>query len=227
MVSRRRVSQRDDAPCRPDPAAGVAVHAVSLRSDLQRFRRASRCARQRAAVADKPTDERADWEIFNGLGVAYAQAAGKPFTRIAGTCHGHRRRSAAWWFGPDVRRTGCRTARRRSRPAAAESAGAPADGERRDRMRAAVAARRSRAACCPLASSQLSADALQLIGRREIRSNNSWMHNAPRLVKGKPRHHLLVHPDDLRARGSRRRRHACSCARAPARFASRRERANR
>jgi anaerobic selenocysteine-containing dehydrogenase len=42
---------------------------------------------------------------------------------------------------------------------------------------------------------------LQLIGRREIRSNNSWMHNAPRLVKGKPRHHLLVHPTDLRARG--------------------------
>lgn len=27
------------------------------------------------------------------------------------------------------------------------------------------------------------------------------MHNAPRLVKGKPRHHLLMHPDDLAARG--------------------------
>jgi len=43
--------------------------------------------------------------------------------------------------------------------------------------------------------------ALQLIGRREIRSNNSWMHNAPRLAKGKPRHHLLMHPDDLADRG--------------------------
>jgi anaerobic selenocysteine-containing dehydrogenase len=43
--------------------------------------------------------------------------------------------------------------------------------------------------------------ALRLIGRRHVRSNNSWMHNAPRLVKGKPRHHLLVHPDDLAARG--------------------------
>jgi anaerobic selenocysteine-containing dehydrogenase len=43
--------------------------------------------------------------------------------------------------------------------------------------------------------------ALQLIGRRDIRSNNSWMHNAPRLVKGKPRHHLWMHPDDLGARG--------------------------
>ncbi len=27
------------------------------------------------------------------------------------------------------------------------------------------------------------------------------MHNAPRLVKGKPRHHLLMHPSDLAARG--------------------------
>ncbi len=44
-------------------------------------------------------------------------------------------------------------------------------------------------------------DALRLIGRRHVRSNNSWMHNAPRLVKGKPRHQLLMHPDDLRSRG--------------------------
>ena len=39
---------------------------------------------------------------------------------------------------------------------------------------------------------------LLLIGRRHVRSNNSWMHNYHRLVKGKPRHHLLMHPDDLR-----------------------------
>ncbi|MFK3772005.1 molybdopterin oxidoreductase family protein [Pseudomonas sp. NPDC089406] len=41
---------------------------------------------------------------------------------------------------------------------------------------------------------------LLLIGRRHVRSNNSWMHNFHRLVKGKPRHHLLMHPDDLRQR---------------------------
>ena len=41
---------------------------------------------------------------------------------------------------------------------------------------------------------------LLLIGRRHVRSNNSWMHNYHRLVKGKPRHHLLMHPDDLRHR---------------------------
>jgi anaerobic selenocysteine-containing dehydrogenase len=35
-----------------------------------------------------------------------------------------------------------------------------------------------------------------LIGRRQLRSNNSWMHNVPKLMTGKPRCTLLVHPDD-------------------------------
>ena len=42
---------------------------------------------------------------------------------------------------------------------------------------------------------------LLLIGRRHVRSNNSWMHNYHRLVKGKPRHQLLMHPTDLSRRG--------------------------
>lgn len=42
---------------------------------------------------------------------------------------------------------------------------------------------------------------LLLIGRRHLRSNNSWMHNYRRLVKGKPRHQLLMHPADADARG--------------------------
>ncbi|MDM8190248.1 molybdopterin oxidoreductase family protein [Pseudomonas koreensis] len=45
------------------------------------------------------------------------------------------------------------------------------------------------------------ADELLMIGRRHVRSNNSWMHNFHRLVKGKPRHQLLMHPDDLASRG--------------------------
>jgi len=44
-------------------------------------------------------------------------------------------------------------------------------------------------------------DQLLLIGRRHVRSNNSWMHNYRRLVKGKPRWQLMMHPDDLAARG--------------------------
>ena len=35
-----------------------------------------------------------------------------------------------------------------------------------------------------------------LIGRRQLRSNNSWMHNVPNLVRGKDRCTMHVHPDD-------------------------------
>jgi anaerobic selenocysteine-containing dehydrogenase len=38
--------------------------------------------------------------------------------------------------------------------------------------------------------------ALVLIGRRHVRSKNSWMHNLPRLVRGRERCTLLIHPDD-------------------------------
>jgi anaerobic selenocysteine-containing dehydrogenase len=37
---------------------------------------------------------------------------------------------------------------------------------------------------------------LVLIGRRHLRSNNSWMHNLPMLVRGPERCTLHVHPDD-------------------------------
>jgi anaerobic selenocysteine-containing dehydrogenase len=35
-----------------------------------------------------------------------------------------------------------------------------------------------------------------LIGRRQLRSNNSWMHNIAPLVKGKDRCTAWLHPDD-------------------------------
>jgi anaerobic selenocysteine-containing dehydrogenase len=41
---------------------------------------------------------------------------------------------------------------------------------------------------------------LLLIGRRQLRSNNSWMHNSERLVKGKPRCTILMHPTDASER---------------------------
>ena len=46
-----------------------------------------------------------------------------------------------------------------------------------------------------------SRDALQLISRRDLRSNNSWMANSERLVRGKRRCALLMHPSDAAARG--------------------------
>jgi anaerobic selenocysteine-containing dehydrogenase len=40
------------------------------------------------------------------------------------------------------------------------------------------------------------ADPLVLVGRRQLRSNNSWMHNVRSLMKGPERCTLLVHPAD-------------------------------
>jgi anaerobic selenocysteine-containing dehydrogenase len=42
---------------------------------------------------------------------------------------------------------------------------------------------------------------LLLVGRRHLRSNNSWMHNIEVLVKGRARCTLQVHPDDAAALG--------------------------
>jgi anaerobic selenocysteine-containing dehydrogenase len=46
-------------------------------------------------------------------------------------------------------------------------------------------------------------DEVLLIGRRDLRSNNSWMHNAPSLVSGRERCVLLVNPADAVRAGLR------------------------
>jgi len=48
--------------------------------------------------------------------------------------------------------------------------------------------------------SDLTEHDLQLIGRRDPRTNNSWLHNSYRMVKGKQRCLALVHPDDASSR---------------------------
>ena len=42
---------------------------------------------------------------------------------------------------------------------------------------------------------------LRLIGMRELRSHNSWMHNAPLLMRGGRTHAARIHPDDAEDRG--------------------------
>ncbi|MCF4166195.1 molybdopterin-dependent oxidoreductase [Zavarzinia compransoris] len=44
------------------------------------------------------------------------------------------------------------------------------------------------------------AQGLLLIGRRHVRSNNSWMNNSTRLVKGPIRYRLQMHPSDMEPR---------------------------
>jgi anaerobic selenocysteine-containing dehydrogenase len=51
------------------------------------------------------------------------------------------------------------------------------------------------------ASLERPAPALVLVGRRHVRSNNSWMHNLPMLAKGPARCTLQLHPRDAAQRG--------------------------
>jgi anaerobic selenocysteine-containing dehydrogenase len=54
-----------------------------------------------------------------------------------------------------------------------------------------------------LADLQRPAPDLVVIGRRDVRTNNSWMHNLPTLAKGPFRCTALVHPDDAERLGLR------------------------
>ena len=45
------------------------------------------------------------------------------------------------------------------------------------------------------------AEQLVLVSRRHLRSNNTWLHNVPALMKGKDRCTLLIHPDDAARSG--------------------------
>ena len=55
---------------------------------------------------------------------------------------------------------------------------------------------------------------LRLIGLRELRSHNSWMHNSPLLMRGGRTHAARIHPDDAEAARRRRRRARAGSARA-------------
>jgi len=159
-----------------------------------------RVARVNAPLWNKTADECADWEIFNGVGAAYATASGKPFTKLP---------EPAVMIGEGLRRGG-------SGLTFDELLAYPHGvdlGPLRPNLLVRLQTPGGRIECAPpLLIGELERlgatlragpadDSLRLIGRREIRSNNSWMHNAPRLMKGKPRHHLLMHPADLAERG--------------------------
>ncbi len=158
-----------------------------------------RVARLNTPLRERGEDERADWEIVNGIGAAYAKAAGKPWqdlpppkTLIAmGLANGS--------SGLDI-----------AQLQAAEH-GIDIGALRPSMLSRLQTESGTIEAAPPLFMQALQAlpqqlpksanGSLQLIGRRDIRSNNSWMHNAPRLVKGKARHHLLMHEDDIFSRG--------------------------
>lgn len=155
------------------------------------------------AILPKPEGALHDWEIFVGLAQAFAARTGSPLKPTMapaqmidfglragayGDASPHKLSVAMLADHPHGLDLG---------PLKANLAGRlkTANG----RVQAAppvILADLARFAALPLPK----VDELLLIGRRHVRSNNSWMHNYHRLVKGKPRHQLLMHPDDLASR---------------------------
>ena len=157
-----------------------------------------RVARLNQSLHERADDERADWEIINGIGAAFAKASGKP-----------------WQALPPPKALIAMGLARGDSGLSMQDLEAAEHGIDLGPLRPSLLARLETASgkieAAPelfmQALAGLHADAvvpdttaLQLIGRRDIRSNNSWMHNSPRLVKGKARHHLLMHADDLKQR---------------------------
>jgi anaerobic selenocysteine-containing dehydrogenase len=159
-----------------------------------------RVARWSAPLREMHSHERADWQILDGLGRTYATASGRDYTAMPPPhviLEGGLKRGNSGLDFPTLRDAEhgidlgplrpCLLERLQTASGMIECA-PPLFVQDLQRLRESL-------------HDATANGALQLIGRRDIRSNNSWMHNAPRLVKGKPRHHLWMHPEDLAARG--------------------------
>ena len=228
----RWLSERDDAPRARPPAAGTAAVARPLRPRAVRLLGAQR--REVFGAGHPATGVGAarlgDSRPSSPAGCSSrVRFAGSPFWRARQVAaRADRRRAATHRPSPaDAREAAPVSARDRSRTARARAL-----RDRiatRDRM-ADVAPddflREARARLFAEADRETT-DELVLIGRRQLRDNNSWMHNARRLVKGPPRCTLLVHPTMPRraiwllamSRGSDRRRAPSSCRRSDRRDA--------
>ncbi|RMT81962.1 molybdopterin oxidoreductase family protein [Pseudomonas viridiflava] len=156
------------------------------------------------AVFDKPEGALHDWEIFVGLATAFAAKAGKELkpTLPPAQMIDHGLRSG---------RYGDASEHKLSLTTLADHPHGLDLGALQPNLSARLKTPNGHVQAAPevimadlarfKASPEPQVDELLLIGRRHVRSNNSWMHNYHRLVKGKPRHQLLMHPDDLSSRG--------------------------
>jgi anaerobic selenocysteine-containing dehydrogenase len=146
-------------------------------------------------------DERADWEILNGLAGAFGEASGKPAQPLPSP----RQMIVA---GLKAGGSGISIEQLEAAPHGLDL------GPLRPSLLRRLQTDSGAIECAPalfidalaaLSTAQAVSDdaefPLRLIGRRHVRSNNSWMHNAPRLVKGPTRHALWLHPEDLAAAG--------------------------
>jgi anaerobic selenocysteine-containing dehydrogenase len=157
-------------------------------------------ARFADAVLPPDGDLRQDWQIATGLA--------QRLRRLRGGAWGERLAARALdWLGPTgVLDLGLRLGRSRLSVSALRASPSGVDlgplrpcwlerrpaGFRLDLCPAPFAADLPRL----LAAMAEPPPPLVLVGRRDLRSGNSWLHNAPRLMKGGARCTLQVHPDD-------------------------------
>lgn len=177
----------------------LAFHQLAVRNT----------ARWNEAVLPRPENSRHDWEIFRGLGQAYARRTPKGGSKRRLTALLMLRLTPRRIVDLGLRMGPYRLSLRRLR----KSPGGIDLGPLQPCLPRALQNRSKRIGLAPqlilddlarareaLLDRTTIGDGLLLIGRRHLRSNNSWMHNSARLVKGKPRHQLLMNPDDLRER---------------------------
>ncbi|HCJ28621.1 MAG TPA: dehydrogenase [Pseudomonas sp.] len=152
------------------------------------------------AVLTKPAGSLHDWEIFVGLAQAFAARTGGDLKPTAAPEHMIDLGLRAGPYGDKSELT-LSLSRLRDYPHGLDLGALKPNlaGRLKTANQRVQAAPEmfigdvQRFASAPLAQ----ADQLVLIGRRHVRSNNSWMHNYHRLMKGKPRHQLLMNPADL------------------------------
>ena len=176
----------------------LVFHALAVRNT----------ARFTPAVLEKPEGAMEDWEIFREIALRTAARLEqkKPLAKAL-------RERARLSLSPRAIVTGLLLAGRRTTMRALRANPAGVDlGPLRPTMPGRLQTRDRRIHLAPdlvladlprlrEAMEEVREDDLVLIGRRHQRDNNSWMHNSERLTRGRPRHQLLMHPDDLARRG--------------------------
>jgi anaerobic selenocysteine-containing dehydrogenase len=159
-------------------------------------------ARHNPAVFEKPAGARYDWEIYNGLGAAYAKAAGVEYKAMPNPMA---TLAAALRAGPYGKTVSLDTLK--AAPHGVDLG--PLAPSLLDRLETPD----GKIACAPeafvadlervkklLFGRTARSEGLLLVGRRHLRSNNSWMHNSRRLTKGPRRDQLWIHPEDAARR---------------------------
>ncbi|TCC59503.1 molybdopterin oxidoreductase family protein [Kribbella pittospori] len=161
-------------------------------------------ARWNDAVLPKPPEARHDWEIFRDLGLALVRRT--PWSRRKVEVMARLRMSPRRIVDLGLRIGPYRLSLRKLR----KSPGGVDLGPLQPALPGALRGKSKRVDLAqpmilddlPRLESLVALDdgGLLLIGRRHLRNNNSWMHNSARLVKGRPRHQLLMNPADLAER---------------------------